>query len=73
MTKPTTSPPYTPVVATYRPADLSRKLGYIDESRPGSVVRAYLRKKYPDHPPYQPWVLDEDEAADVLAHVPRKT
>jgi hypothetical protein len=59
-------------MATYRPVELARKLGYTSESRPGSVVRAYLRTKYPDHSPYKPWVLSEEEAADVLAHVPRK-
>lgn len=60
-------------MATYTPVELARKLGYTDEARPGKVVRDYLRAKHPGHPPYQRWVLDEEEAADVLARVPRKT
>lgn len=60
------------VVTTYHPAELARELGYTDEQRPGKVVRDYLRKKYPDHPKYQRWVLDEVQAADVRANVPRK-
>ncbi|WAC52166.1 hypothetical protein [Frigoribacterium sp. SL97] len=58
-------------MTTYEPAELARELGYLDEDRPGQVVRDYLRKKYPHHPKYQRWVLDEDEAADVRASVPR--
>jgi hypothetical protein len=60
------------VVATYAPVELARELGYLDEKRPGKIVRDYLRKKYPDHPKYQRWVLDEAQAADVRANVPRK-
>jgi hypothetical protein len=60
------------VVATYEPAEVARELGYTNEHRPGKVVRDYLRKKYPDHPKYQRWVLDEAQAADVRANVPRK-
>lgn len=59
-------------VATYDPAELARELGYTNEKRPGKVVRDYLRKKYPDHPKYQRWVLDEAQAADVRVNVPRK-
>jgi hypothetical protein len=60
------------VVATYEPAELARELGYANEQRPGKAVRDYLRKKYPDHPKYQRWVLDEVQAADVRRNVPRK-
>jgi len=28
--------------------------------------------KYPDHPKYQRWVLNEAQAADVRINVPRK-
>jgi hypothetical protein len=59
-------------VTTYEPAELARELGYMDECRPGKVVRDYLREKYPDHPKYQRWVLDEAQAADLRANVPRK-
>lgn len=59
-------------MATFTPAELARELGYTDEQRPGLVVRNYLRKKYPDHPRYQRWVLDDAQAADVRANVPRK-
>lgn len=58
--------------ATYDPVGLARELGYRNEARPGKVVRDYLRSKYPDHPKRQRWVLDEDDAADVRANVPRK-
>ncbi len=57
-------------MSTYSPAELANKLGYTEETRPGRVVRAYLREKYPDHPRGQRWVLDEGKAADVLANVP---
>lgn len=57
---------------TFEPAELARKLGYHDESRPGRIVRAYLRKRYPHHPKNAPWLLDEQQARDVLANVPRK-
>lgn len=57
-------------MTTYTPAELARELGYLDEQRPGLVVRNYLRTKYPHHPKYQPWVLDEAHANDVRAHVP---
>lgn len=60
-------------MATYEPAELARELGYTDEQRPGKVVRDYLRKKYPDHRKYERWVLDENQAADVRANVPRKS
>ena len=55
---------------THKPAELARELGYISEARPGKVVRDYLRSKYPGHPKYQRWVLDEDQAVDVRANVP---
>lgn len=58
-------------VATYEPAELARQLGYVDEDRPGKVVRDYLRSKHPEHPRHQRWVLDEAEASDVLTNVPR--
>jgi len=60
-------------MATYEPAELARELGYVNEHRPGKVVRDYLRKKYPDHRKYQRWVLNEAQAADVRVNVPRKS
>ena len=60
-------------MTTYEPAELARELGYTDEPRPGKVVRDYLRKRYPDHRKYERWVLDENQAADVRAKVPRKS
>lgn len=68
----TGSQPTLKAMATYEPAELAQELGYTDEQRPGKVVRDYLRKKYPDHPRYQRWVLDEVQAADVRANVARK-
>ena len=59
-------------MTTYTPAELARELGYTDEHRPGLIVRKYLRTKYPDRPKYQRWLLDEAQAADVRANVPRK-
>ena len=59
-------------MSTYEPAELARQLGYFDEQRPGKIVRDYLRNKYPDHPRYQRWVLDEAQAADVRVNVPEK-
>jgi len=56
---------------TYEPAELARELGYVDEQRPGKVVRDYLRKKYPNHRKYERWLLNEKQAADVRANVPR--
>lgn len=58
-------------MTTYTPRELAEQLGYADEPRPGSVVRAYLRKKYPSHPKNQRWVLDESQAADVRESVAR--
>ena len=60
------------IMTTYTPKELARQLGYTDEARPGKVVRDYLRLKYPGHPKYQRWVLDEQQAADVLTNVARK-
>ena len=57
-------------MSTYSPAELAYKLGYTEETRPGRVVRTYLRKKYPEHPHGQHWLLDESQTADVLANVP---
>lgn len=56
-------------MTTYSPIELAKKLGYTEETRPGRAVRAYLREKYPDHPHGERWVLDEGQAADVLANV----
>jgi hypothetical protein len=56
-------------MSTYSPTELTNKLGYTEETRRGRVVRAYLREKYPDHPHGRRWILDEDQAADVLANV----
>lgn len=58
------------MTVTYTPVELARKLGYTEEARPGLVVREYLRGKYPAHLHGQRWVLNEEEAADVLANVP---
>jgi hypothetical protein len=58
-------------MTTYEPIELARELGYTDEERPGKVVRDYLRVKYPDHAAYQRWVLDEEQADDVRANVPK--
>lgn len=55
----------------YTPAQLARLLGYTDEARPGLVVRNYLRSKYPEHEANARWELDESQAADVMAHIPR--
>lgn len=57
---------------TFDPAELARKLGYHNESRPGLIVRAYLRKRYPNHPKNARWVLDKEQADNVLANVPCK-
>ncbi|WP_105677397.1 hypothetical protein [Microbacterium sp. MYb72] len=57
----------------YTPREIAEELGYQDESRPGLVVRKYLRKKYPDHPKNARWILDEAQAADVRLNVPRRT
>lgn len=57
---------------TYTPKQLARLLGYTEETRPGKVVRDYLRAKNPKRAKYQPWVLNEAQAADVLANVPVK-
>lgn len=57
----------------YTPAQLAKLLGYTDEERPGKVVRDYLRSRYPRHMKNEQWLLDEREAADVLANVPRKS
>lgn len=56
-------------MTTYTPRDLARELGYTNEARPGLVVREYLRKRYPEHPKRQRWVLDEEHADDVRANV----
>ena len=55
---------------SYTPKQLARLLGYTNESRPGKVVRDYLRAQNPNRTKHQPWVLDEAQAADVLANVP---
>ncbi|ROS46183.1 hypothetical protein [Curtobacterium sp. PhB78] len=54
---------------TYTPRELAAELGYTNESRPGLVVRKYLRVKYPTHTGL--WELDEAQADDVRANVPR--
>ena len=58
-------------MTTYTPVELARELGHFNEARPGKIVRDYLRSRYPEHPKYQRWVLDEAQAADVRANVPR--
>lgn len=60
-------------MATYTPAELALQLGYTDEARPGLVVRNYLRSKYPEHEKNARWELDEVQAADVIANVPRRS
>lgn len=59
-------------MTTYTPVQLARLLGYTDEARPGKIVRDYLRAKYPEHEKNQRWTLDDDQAADVIANVPRR-
>lgn len=56
----------------YTPVQLARLLGYTDEARPGKVVRDYLRSQRPSRVKHTRWVLDEAQAADILANVPRK-
>jgi hypothetical protein len=56
-------------VTTYTPRELAAELGYTNESRAGKVVREYLREKYPEHTGL--WELDETQADDVRANVPR--
>lgn len=56
-------------MTTYTPRELAAELGYTNESRPGKVVREYLREKYPNHTGL--WELDEAQADDVRANVPR--
>lgn len=56
-------------MTTYTPRELAAELGYTNESRPGKVVREYLRKRYPEHTGR--WELDEAQADDVRANVPR--
>lgn len=58
-------------MTTYTPRELAVELGYTNESRPGQVVRRYLRLKYPQHPKHERWELDEALADDVRANVPR--
>ncbi len=58
-------------MTTYTPRELAIELGYTNESRPGKVVREYLREKYPEHTKYERWELDETQADDVRANVPR--
>ncbi|WP_416393559.1 MULTISPECIES: hypothetical protein [unclassified Curtobacterium] len=53
------------------PRELAAELGYTNESRPGQVVRVYLRAKYPEHLKHERWELDEAQADDVRANVPR--
>lgn len=60
-------------MATYTPVQLAHLLGYTDEARPGKVVRDYLRGKHPEHKNHQRWELDDDQAIDVIANVPRRT
>lgn len=66
------SPPILGNMVICVPSELARELGYTYEARQGKVVRDYLRAKYPDHPKYQRWVLDEEQANDVRVNVPRK-
>lgn len=58
-------------MTTHTPRELAAELGYTNESRPGKVVRDYLRAKYPGHADYERWELDEAQADDVRANVPR--
>ena len=58
-------------MTTYTPRELAVELGYTNESRPGKAVRDYLRAKYPGHADYERWELDEAQADDVRANVPR--
>ncbi|PZE72902.1 hypothetical protein DEJ27_00105 [Curtobacterium sp. MCPF17_018] len=58
-------------MTTYTPRELASELGYTNESRPGRVVREYLRERYPEHPKHGRWELDEAQADDVRSNVPR--
>ncbi|MCS6578986.1 MULTISPECIES: hypothetical protein [Curtobacterium] len=58
-------------MTTYTPRELAVELGYTNESRPGRAVRVYLRERYPEHTGL--WVLDEAQADDVRANVPRSS
>ncbi|MBF4603139.1 hypothetical protein [Curtobacterium sp. VKM Ac-2884] len=58
-------------MTTYRPRELAAELGYTNESRPGRVVREYLRERYPEHTGL--WELDEAQADDVRANVQRSS
>lgn len=57
----------------YTPREIAAELGYHNESRPGIVVRRYLRRTHPDHPRNARWILDEAQAADVRLNLPRHT
>lgn len=63
----------TPDGATFTPSQLSELLGYLNEDRPGRVVREYLRKQYPDHPKNHKWVLTPAQARDVMRNVPPRS
>ncbi|WP_181429250.1 hypothetical protein [Curtobacterium sp. MCSS17_008] len=56
-------------MTTYTPRELAAELGYRNEFRPGRTVREYLRKRYPEHTGL--WELDDAQADDVRANVPR--
>lgn len=40
-------------MTTSTPRELAVELGYRDETRPGAVVRRYLRQRYPEHPKHE--------------------
>lgn len=50
------------------PLELSEELGLLPEPRAGKKVRDYLRIRYPEKPPGEKWLLDEEQAEDVRRH-----
>ena len=50
------------------PSELATELGHEPGRHPGNRVRAFLRVRFPDHPPHRPWELDRDMADAVRAH-----
>ncbi len=49
-------------------AELAAELGHV-ESRLGARVYHYVRRRYPDHPFGEPWLLTPEQADDVRRNV----
>lgn len=58
-------------MTTYIPRELAAELGHTNESLPGQVDRVHLREKYAEHSKHERWKLDEAQADDVRANLPR--